>query len=170
MDGSRCPAQALRSAKPAKLICAEQNLLWALPQPPLRPKQPFFSSTPANTLIVPLNHGLERNHVFRKVVQLLGTFTPASRCDSTKGDSGLTANQQGNPRTTSLLAVAKENGLEIEFVDTEPAKGVSADYLKLNKLGKVPTFEGADGFVLSECIAIAVYCKYAELLLCQPVK
>jgi hypothetical protein len=37
---------------------------------------------------------------------------------------------------------------------------VSADYLKLNKLGKVPTFEGADGFVLSECIAIAVYCKY----------
>ncbi|KAF1947483.1 hypothetical protein EJ02DRAFT_333727 [Clathrospora elynae] len=63
----------------------------------------------------------------------------------------------GNPRTTSLLAVAKENGLEIEFVETEPAKGVSADYLKLNKLGKVPTFEGADGFVLSECIAIAVY-------------
>ncbi|KAI8932684.1 hypothetical protein NX059_010178 [Plenodomus lindquistii] len=63
----------------------------------------------------------------------------------------------GNPRTTSLLAVAKENGLEIEFVNTEPAKGVSADYLKINKLGKVPTFEGADGFVLSECIAIAVY-------------
>lgn len=63
----------------------------------------------------------------------------------------------GNPRTTALLAVAKENGLDIEFVDTEPAKGVSADYLKLNKLGKVPTFEGADGFVLSECIAIAVY-------------
>jgi hypothetical protein len=69
----------------------------------------------------------------------------------------LTAVQQGNPRTTSLLAVAKENGLDIEFVNTEPAKGVSAEYLKLNKLGKVPTFEGADGFVLSECIAIAVY-------------
>ncbi|KAI0592039.1 hypothetical protein Alg130_00640 [Pyrenophora tritici-repentis] len=63
----------------------------------------------------------------------------------------------GNPRTTSLLAVAKENGLDIEFVETEPAKGVSTEYLKLNKLGKVPTFEGADGFVLSECIAIAVY-------------
>ncbi|KAF1347384.1 hypothetical protein EJ07DRAFT_169721 [Lizonia empirigonia] len=63
----------------------------------------------------------------------------------------------GNPRTTSLLAVAKENGLDIEFVDTEPAKGVSTDYLKINKLGKVPTFEGADGFVLSETIAIAVY-------------
>lgn len=63
----------------------------------------------------------------------------------------------GNPRTTSLLAVAKENGLDIELVETEPAKGVSTEYLKLNKLGKVPTFEGADGFVLSECIAIAVY-------------
>lgn len=66
---------------------------------------------------------------------------------------------QGNPRTTPLLAVAKENGLDIEFVESEPAKGVSTEYLKLNKLGKVPTFEGADGFVLSECIAIAVYRK-----------
>ncbi|KAF2124828.1 hypothetical protein P153DRAFT_301715 [Dothidotthia symphoricarpi CBS 119687] len=63
----------------------------------------------------------------------------------------------GNPRTTSLLAVAKENGLDVEFVETEPAKGVPAEYLKLNKLGKVPTFEGADGFVLSESVAIAVY-------------
>ena len=53
--------------------------------------------------------------------------------------------------------MAKENGLDVEFVATEPAKGVSEDYLKLNKLGKVPTFEGADGFVLSETIAIAVY-------------
>jgi elongation factor 1-gamma len=44
-------------------------------------------------------------------------------------------------------------------VHTEPAQGVSEDYLKVNKLGKVPTFVGADGFVLSECIAIAVYCK-----------
>jgi hypothetical protein len=73
------------------------------------------------------------------------------------------SSQQGNPRTTSLLAVAKENGLDIEFVDTEPAKGVSTEYLKLNKLGKVPTFEGADGFVLTECIAIAVYCKCPAL-------
>jgi elongation factor 1-gamma len=63
----------------------------------------------------------------------------------------------GNPRTTALLAVAKENNLDIESVETEPAKGVSTEYLKLNKLGKVPTFEGADGYVLSECIAIAVY-------------
>jgi len=63
----------------------------------------------------------------------------------------------GNPRTTALLAVAKENGLDLDLVETEPSKGVPADYLKLNKLGKVPTFEGADGFVLSEAVAIAVY-------------
>ncbi|KAI5803214.1 hypothetical protein EDC01DRAFT_628006 [Geopyxis carbonaria] len=62
-----------------------------------------------------------------------------------------------NPRTTALLAVAKENGLDVEFVHEEPAKGVSEGYLKLNPLGKVPTFEGADGFVVSECIAIAIY-------------
>ena len=66
---------------------------------------------------------------------------------------------QGNPRTTSLLAVAKENGLDLEFVETKPTEA-SAEYLKLNKLGKVPTFEGADGYVLSEAIAIAVYCKF----------
>jgi len=44
-------------------------------------------------------------------------------------------------------------------VHTEPAKGVSDDYRKLNKLGKVPTFEGADGYILSECMAIAIYSK-----------
>jgi elongation factor 1-gamma len=55
------------------------------------------------------------------------------------------------------LVVAKANGLDVEFVHEEPSKGVSADYTKLNALGKVPTFEGANGFVLSECIAIAVY-------------
>ncbi|KAK3681876.1 elongation factor EF-1 gamma subunit [Vermiconidia calcicola] len=63
----------------------------------------------------------------------------------------------GNPRTTVLLAVAKANNLDVEVVHTEPAKGVSDDYRKLNKLGKVPTFEGKDGYILMECIAIAVY-------------
>ena len=65
--------------------------------------------------------------------------------------------RQGNPRTTSLLAVAKANNIKLDLVHTEPAKGVSTDYLKLNRLGKVPTFEGSDGYVLSECIAIAIY-------------
>ncbi|KAF2462024.1 hypothetical protein BDY21DRAFT_330290 [Lineolata rhizophorae] len=63
----------------------------------------------------------------------------------------------GNPRSTAIRAVAKANNLDLEVVHTEPAKGVSTDYLKLNKLGKVPTFEGADGYILTECIAIAIY-------------
>ncbi|KAI5849494.1 hypothetical protein DFP73DRAFT_540751 [Morchella snyderi] len=62
-----------------------------------------------------------------------------------------------NPRTTVLLAVAKANGIDVEVVTEEPSKGVSAEYLKINPLGKVPTFQGEDGFVLSECIAIAIY-------------
>ncbi|KAK3671346.1 elongation factor EF-1 gamma subunit [Recurvomyces mirabilis] len=62
-----------------------------------------------------------------------------------------------NPRTTAILAVAKANKLELEQVHTEPAKGVSDDYRLLNKLGKVPTFQGADGYVLNECMAIAIY-------------
>lgn len=62
-----------------------------------------------------------------------------------------------NPRTTMLLAVAKENELELETVCEDPGKGVSAEYLRINPLGKVPTFQGNDGFVLSECIAIAIY-------------
>lgn len=68
---------------------------------------------------------------------------------------------QGNPRTTSLLAVAKANNLKLDIEHTEPAKGVSDDYRKLNKLGQVPTFEGSDGYILSECIAIAIYRKWS---------
>lgn len=146
-------------AKPAKLICRTKPFFGRCLIPPLRPKQPFFFLTPVNPLIVQFNHCQHHNHVFRKALQLLGKLHTAPQLKRTSSDAG----QQGNPRTTSLLAVAKENGLDIEFVDTEPAKGVSADYLKLNKLGKVPTFEGADGFVLSECIAIAVYCKCPAL-------
>ena len=65
-----------------------------------------------------------------------------------------------------LLAVAKENGLDIETVCEDPSKGVSAEYLKLNGLGKVPTFQGSDGFVLSECIAIAIYCECCVFPVC----
>ncbi|CAJ2507500.1 Uu.00g086860.m01.CDS01 [Anthostomella pinea] len=61
-----------------------------------------------------------------------------------------------NPRTTAILAVAKANGinLDVEEVDTtKPTK----DFLKYNKLAKVPTFVGNDGYVLTECMAIAIY-------------
>jgi hypothetical protein len=72
----------------------------------------------------------------------------------------LTIQLQGNPRTTALLAVAKANNLKLDLVHTEPAKGVSDDYRLLNKLGKVPTFEGSDGYILTECMAIAIYREY----------
>ena len=43
-------------------------------------------------------------------------------------------------------------------MDTDVAKGpLSTDYLKINKLGLVPSFVGADGYELTECIAIAIY-------------
>jgi len=64
---------------------------------------------------------------------------------------------QGNPRSSAILAVAKANNVELEVVETEPQKGLSAEYLKLNKLGKVPTFVGTDGYTLHEAIAIAIY-------------
>ncbi|TVY12710.1 Elongation factor 1-gamma 2 [Lachnellula arida] len=63
----------------------------------------------------------------------------------------------GNPRSTAIRAVAKANNLEVEIVEVEPAKGVPAEYLEINKLGKVPTFVGADGYPLYESIAIAIY-------------
>ena len=55
--------------------------------------------------------------------------------------------------------MANVNNLDIEFVHTEPAKGVSDDYKLINKLGLVPSFVGADNFTLTESIAIAIYRK-----------
>lgn len=63
---------------------------------------------------------------------------------------------EANPRSTAILAVAKANGLEVEVVETNTEKPTE-EYVKYNPLSKVPTFVGADGYVLSECIAIAVY-------------
>ena len=64
--------------------------------------------------------------------------------------------EKDNARSTALLAVAKEYNLDIELVETRPPN-VTADYLKLNPLGRVPTFVGSNGFVLTESIAIAIY-------------
>ncbi|ROW15444.1 hypothetical protein VPNG_02348 [Cytospora leucostoma] len=64
--------------------------------------------------------------------------------------------REGNTRSTAIRAVAKANEVDLEYVEVDAASP-SAEYLKLNKLGKIPTFEGADGFVLHEAIAIAIY-------------
>lgn len=62
-----------------------------------------------------------------------------------------------NTRCETIKLIAKANNLDIEIVQTETGANAPADYLKYNRLGKIPTFVGADGFVLSECIAIAIY-------------
>lgn len=69
---------------------------------------------------------------------------------------------QGNGRSSVLLAVAKANNLDIELVETNPHQniGTGADYALINRLGKIPSFVGADGFIVTECIAIAIYRKY----------
>ncbi|KIW17213.1 hypothetical protein PV08_04404 [Exophiala spinifera] len=61
-----------------------------------------------------------------------------------------------NARSTVLLAVAKENNLDIELIDTRPPQ-TDPEYLKVNPLNRVPTFVGANGFLLTEAIAIAIY-------------
>jgi len=63
---------------------------------------------------------------------------------------------QSNPRSTAILAVAKANNVDLEIVEVDTTHP-SPDFLRANKLGKVPAFVGADGYVLSECIAIAIY-------------
>lgn len=68
---------------------------------------------------------------------------------------------QDNGRTLSILVAAKHNDLDLELVKTEANSAAtfnaSAEYRKLSPLGKIPTFEGANGFTLSEAIAIAIY-------------
>ncbi|WPH04796.1 elongation factor 1 gamma [Acrodontium crateriforme] len=64
---------------------------------------------------------------------------------------------KGGPRSIGILAVAHAIGLEIDCVETNPQNGLSDEYMRLNKLGKTPTFVAADGTVLTECMAICLY-------------
>ncbi|KIW26889.1 uncharacterized protein PV07_06682 [Cladophialophora immunda] len=61
-----------------------------------------------------------------------------------------------NARSTALLAVAKENNLDIELVETRTPV-TDPEYRKLNPLSRIPTFVGSNGFILTESIAIAIY-------------
>lgn len=53
--------------------------------------------------------------------------------------------------------MAKANNLDLEIVEVPQDGPMPEAVLKLNPLGKVPVFEGADGYTLTECIAIAIY-------------
>lgn len=59
--------------------------------------------------------------------------------------------------------VAKANKLDLDIVETVPANGVSQDYLKINHLGRIPSFVGADGYTLTESMAIAIYSSLTPL-------
>ncbi|KAG9827231.1 elongation factor 1 gamma, partial [Aureobasidium melanogenum] len=63
----------------------------------------------------------------------------------------------GGPRSIGILAVAHAVGFDLEVVETNPQDGMSVEYLKLNRLGKTPTFVSSDGTVLTECMAIALH-------------
>ena len=96
----------------------------------------------------------ELRHGFRKALLARGK----ARLDGLEVLLTLTYLVKGNPRTIAIRAVAKANNLDIEEVDTDSRKGpLSNDYLKINKLGRVPSFVGADGYELTESIAIAIY-------------
>jgi elongation factor 1-gamma len=56
-------------------------------------------------------------------------------------------------RTIAIKAVAKANGLDLDIREMPR----TPDHLSISKLGKVPAFQGADGFKLFECMAIALY-------------
>ena len=56
--------------------------------------------------------------------------------------------------------MAKANKLDLEEVDYNKAKE-SSEYLKVNPLNKIPSFEGSDGYILTEAMAIAIYGKLA---------
>ncbi|KAL9038602.1 MAG: hypothetical protein Q9214_005212, partial [Letrouitia sp. 1 TL-2023] len=63
-----------------------------------------------------------------------------------------------NPRTTAILAVAKAQGVKLDIViHDRNDKESHSQLLQVNSLGQVPVFVGADGYVLTECIPIALY-------------
>lgn len=59
------------------------------------------------------------------------------------------------------LAAAKINGVELDLVEVQPLKGETRkpEYLAQFPMGKIPAFQGSDGFKLTEAKAIASYSK-----------
>ena len=66
--------------------------------------------------------------------------------------------QSANPRVLRSVAAAKVNGLDVEVVETAPVADThKPEFLAKFPTGKVPAFEGPDGFLLSESRAIVEY-------------
>ncbi|KAI0595133.1 glutathione S-transferase [Biscogniauxia sp. FL1348] len=63
-----------------------------------------------------------------------------------------------NPRSTATLAIAKAHGLKLDIVYADRSDQENyGKLLQINPLGRVPVFVGQDGYVLTECIPIALY-------------
>src|SRR5262245_9159436 len=64
-----------------------------------------------------------------------------------------------SPNSKRVLVCANELGLspEVVAVDLRKGEGQAADYLARNPMGKVPTLEDDDGYVLWESPAILIY-------------
>lgn len=73
----------------------------------------------------------------------------------------------GNPRVFKAQIAALYNNTSISLIpDFEFGQtNKSADFLSKFPLGKVPAFEGVDGFSLYESAAIAFYGKFSSCLL-----
>ncbi|POS76913.1 hypothetical protein DHEL01_v204689 [Diaporthe helianthi] len=91
------------------------------------------------------------------------------------GSFGKIYSYPGNWRVSRAQVVAAINGLEIDLPEFQMGQtNKSEDFLSKFPLGKVPAFEGADGFTLTEGAAITTYLASsgprAEQLLGSDVK
>ncbi|KAF3388103.1 Elongation factor 1-gamma 2 [Talaromyces pinophilus] len=59
----------------------------------------------------------------------------------------------GHGRSIASIVAAKANGLDLEIVETVGGKTP----IDIHPLGKIPAFVGANGFNLTEAVAIAIY-------------
>ena len=92
-----------------------------------------------------------------KVAQIFGSI-PSYRMSI-----GKIYGQEHNPRVVRSLAAAKFNGLELERVNVQPPSDTQKpEFLAKFPVGKVPAFEGSDGFLLCESRAIVEYGTYTN--------
>ncbi|KAL8752224.1 MAG: hypothetical protein Q9184_005799 [Pyrenodesmia sp. 2 TL-2023] len=72
--------------------------------------------------------------------------------------TGTIYTHEPNPRSTAILAVAKAQGAEFDvIIHDKKNKESHEQLLRVNPLGQVPVFVAANGYVLTECIPIALY-------------
>jgi elongation factor 1-gamma len=63
-------------------------------------------------------------------------------------------------RRLQPLAVAKYGGVELDMPEfTHMQDNKKTEYIAKFPGGKIPAFEGKDGFLLTETIAVTKYCK-----------